>query len=224
MLRIFKIAAIILMMLPAVAALAQTPFAGPTDATMAPPTAANLVQKVISDGDKISLSTTAVAGDGYQWFKKDVSGNMQLVQQGVSNTYTETSAGKGYYTYQLVETNANGCTSVVSDSFNIYVLPVLSPAIAATNASVCEQGHTNSVLTATPAADANYTYTYQWARNGVAIPSATSNTYSVTETAAGSVSFTVAVSYMLNPGKSAVATQTINVIPVPTKPSIVAGF
>ena len=224
MLKILTITVIFFTIIPATAALAQTSLPGPTDATTAPPATANLVQKILTDGDKISLSAAAVSGNGYQWFKKDASGNMQLVQQGDANTYTETAAGKGYYTYQLVETNANGCTSIASDTFSIYVLPTLTASITATNGSVCEQGHSSSVLTATTASDANYTYTYQWSKDGVVIPTATSNAYTVNETTTGSKTFTVAVAYTLAPAKTTVATQTINVIPVPAKPSITAGL
>ena len=205
-------------------AFAQAPFNGPSDAITAPPATAAAVQQVLCNGSQIQIKTTATAGYTYQWYKKNSSGTMVLVQQGASSTYTETSTSAGYYTYQLVVLNSNGCTSTSSDPFNIFVLPPLTAGITATNgATVCASGQTNSILTATPASDANYTYTYQWTRNGTAIAGATASTYTVTETTAGSITYGVTVAYALNGNCSSTATQSITVIAVPTKPVIVTG-
>lgn len=206
-------------------AFAQTPFSGPSDAVTAPPATAAAVAQVICSGSQIQLKTTATAGYTYQWYKKNPAGGaMQLVQDGSSNTYTETPSGAGYYTYQLVVINSNGCTSISSDPFNIFVLPPITAGITATNgATVCASAQTSSVLSATPVNGSGYTYTYQWTRNGSAITGQTSSTYTVTETTAGSVTFGVTVAYTLNSSCSSSATQTITVIAVPTKPVIITG-
>jgi len=205
-------------------AFAQTPFSGPSDAVTAPPATAAAVQQVLCSGTQIQLNTAATAGYTYQWYKKNPStGTMQLVQSGPSTAYTETPSASGYYTYQLVVINSNGCTSTSSDAFNIFILPAITAAISATSGNVCASGQTSSTLTATPTSDANYTYTYAWTRNGVAIPGATTNTYTVNEAAAATITFGVTVSYALNSACSSTATQNITVIAVPTKPVIITG-
>jgi len=219
-----KAALTFLLVVVITSAFAQTPFSGPSDGTTAPPATAAAVSQVICNGSQIQLKTTATAGYTYQWYKKNpVGGAMQMVQQGTSNTYTETPTGAGYYTYQLVELNSNGCTSSSSDPFNVFVLPPLTAGITASATNICASGQTSSTLTASPVNDANYTYTYQWTRNSINISGATSNTYVVNESAVGSVTFGVIVSYTLNGNCNSTATQVINVIALPTKPVIVTG-
>lgn len=200
---------------------------GPSDATTAPPTNASDVDQVLCFGSTISLKGPVDGGASYkkyQWYKLDASGNKQLVKEGTDNSYTETSDGAGYYTYQLVTVNTNDCSSDISDPFKVYVLPQLNPTITSVgNAStVCEKGQSTLTLTA-DAGNTNFAYTYQWTRNGTDIAGATSNTYQVTEQSSGSINYGVKVSYTLNNGCSQTASQTITVIPVPTKPVIVAG-
>lgn len=205
-------------------AFAQTPFAGPSDAVTAPPATAAAVSQVICSGSPIQLKTTATAGYTYQWYKKNPAGGaMQLVQGSTSNTYTEASSGAGYYTYQLVVINSNGCTSISSDPFNIFVLPPITAAITSSSATVCASGQTSATLSATPVNGGGYTYTYQWTRNGIDIAGATAATYTVNETTAATLTFGVTVAYSLNTSCSSSATQTITVIAVPTKPVIITG-
>ncbi|OCX52527.1 hypothetical protein BEL04_13800 [Mucilaginibacter sp. PPCGB 2223] len=204
-------------------AFAQTPFTGPSDAVTAPPGSAAAVSQVICSSGQIQLKTTPTAGYTYQWYKKKTDGTMQLVQDGSSSTYTETPTGPGYYTYQLVQINSTGCTSASSDPFNVFVLPPITAGITASSSNVCASGQTSATLSATPVNGSGYTYTYQWTRNGVDIPGATSSTYTVNESTAGSVTFGVTVAYTLNSSCSSSTTTTITVVPVPTKPVIVTG-
>ncbi len=205
-------------------AFAQTPFSGPSDAVTAPPATAAAVSQVICNGSQIQLKTTATAGYTYQWYKKNPAGGaMQLVQDGSSNTYTETPSGAGYYTYQLVVINSNGCTSTSSDPFNIFVLPPITAGITASSATVCASGQTSSTLSATPVNGSGYTYTYQWTRNGADISGATASTYTVNESTAATLTFGVTVAYSLNTSCSSTASTTITVIAVPTKPVIITG-
>jgi len=221
---LFKISLTFICLMVFTCAFAQKPFAGPSDATTPAPTAGSAVQKIVGSNESITITTTPVAGATYQWFKKDVSGTMQLVQDGTTNTYTETPTSKGYYTYQVVEANTNGCSSVSSDPFVAYVLPGWTASITASSTSICEQAHTSSVLTALPAIDDNFKYTYQWTRNGIAITGATNNTYTVTEAATGAVVFGVTVGSKLSVTAGSTATQSINVIALPAKPQVVAGL
>jgi len=197
-----------------------TPFQGPSDGTTAPPSSAAAVQKVICNGAQVVLTSSDVATT-YQWYKKTSTGTMQLVQSSSSNTYTETSTTAGYYTYTLVTINSNGCASPMSDPYDVFVLPPLTPTITASSNNVCANGQTTSVLTASPANDPNYSYSYQWTRNGVNIPGATSSTYTVSELTAGTAQYDVLVSYNLNTSCSALApAQTITIIALPVKPTI----
>jgi hypothetical protein len=201
---------------------------GPSDGTSAPPASAASVSQVLCAGSTISLKGPVDASNAnykrYQWYKLDSNGNKQLVKDSTDNSYTEVSDGAGYYTYQLVITNTNDCSSDISDPFKVYVLPTLTPTITAAGnvTAVCEKGASSTTLTAN-VSNTNFTYNYQWTRNGTDISGATSNTYTVTEQTAGDITFGVKVSYSLNSTCTQTATQTINVIALPTKPVIAAG-
>jgi len=218
---------VILIFCFSIAASAQvaTPFSGPSD----PSVPSGNIQQYVCSGGQVLLKSSTVASQ-YLWYKKNSSGTMVLVQSSASNTYTETAspataAGSGYYTYALVTENATGCLSDMSTPYNVFVLPPITPVIAGPTA-VCASttaNPTSITLTATPVNDANYSYTYQWKRNGVALPGATSSTYTGTETTAGSVTYTVDVSYSstFTPATCTVtATQTITVNPIPATPTI----
>jgi len=102
--------------------LAQQLFPGPSDAH-APAPVIGAVQKIVNWPNPISLCTKEVIGSTYNWYKKDTTGKLQLVQQRASSTYTEVPAGAGYYTYAISVTDTSGSTSVISDLFKVYVLP-----------------------------------------------------------------------------------------------------
>jgi hypothetical protein len=204
-------------------AVAQT--AGPSDGTSAPPPTGT-ADKVICSSQGITITGPQNAGvdyPAYQWYKLDAAGVAHLVTTSTTRTYTETPTGPGYYNYQLVTVNANGCTSPISDIYHIYVLPPITATITTSIASniICANNQSSILLTATPSNPGAYTYSYQWTRNGVNIPGATSNTYTLSEASSGSVSMGVIITYTLASGCSASATQTITVDPIPAKPTIV---
>lgn len=221
---LLKITFVILFCGMAFAAWAAAP--GPSDTTTPPPANASDVSQVVCFGSIINLKGPVDASNAnykrYQWYKMDSGGNKQLVQDSTINTYSETSAGAGYYTYQLVVTNTNDCSSDISDPFKVYVLPDLTPTITPAATAVCEKGASTTVLTAN-VTNTNFTYNYQWTRNGTDIAGATSNTYTVSEQNTGDVTFGVKVSYALNTGCTQTATQVIHVIALPGKPVITAG-
>jgi hypothetical protein len=205
---------------------AQT--AGPSDITSSAPTTLADAGKIECYGSPISLSGPQDVGGvdytKYHWYKIDQTGTAQLVTAMTGRTYTETSGAPGYYNYQVVTENANGCTSPISDVFKIYILPQLTVAITTPTSSMCAVASSASLLTANPTPASGYALNYQWTRNGVTIPGATSATYDVTgETSAATVTFGVNVTYGLNTSCPATATQNIILTPLPTKPMITAN-
>jgi len=222
-----KALALCLALFLASAACAQvTMLNGPSNTVLAPPASASEVGQVLAAGGSISIrigNAPASADVIYQWYKTDSTGTKRLVQSGTSSAYTETAAGAGYYIYQLLMTNANQCSSEISDPFKVYVLPALSPGIAASSATICSNGTSTSILTAQAGAGSRFSYTYQWMLNGAVVPGATSATYTTSANASGSNTYSVRVAYTLNPSVSATASQAINAIAVPGKPAISIG-
>lgn len=199
---------------------------GPSDTTTPPPAVASAVGLILCNGQPIvmtgpqDINNTDFAK--YHWYKVDASGNNQPTTL-ITKAYTETPTAPGYYNYVLVTENANGCSSPVSNVFKVFVLPPLTPTITTPNNAICiSVGSTT--LTATTTVQTGYTFNYQWTKNGVNIPGATSNIYNVTGLISGSaVTFGVTMSYVLNPLCSATATTNIIMTPLPTKPLIIAN-
>lgn len=200
---------------------------GPSDATSPPPTAAADVAKILCYGSTISISGPQEAGADYakyHWYKIDPSGVKQEVTAMTGRTYTETSTAAGYYNYQVVTENANGCISPISDLFKIFVLPQLSVAITAPSSSMCGVATNETLLTATATPASGYVINYQWTKNGVVIPGATSSTYNVTgEVTPATLTFGVNVSYALNAACTVNTTKEIIITPPPPKPMITSN-
>ncbi|MGF7078659.1 hypothetical protein [Mucilaginibacter sp. UYCu711] len=226
--RSLTLSAILILLLSMVTFIASAQVtAGPSDATTAPPATASAVAKVVCYGSTISLSgpqDNGVDFAKYHWYKVDPNGVRQEDTNQTGRTYTETSGAAGYYTYQVVTENANGCTSPLSDPLQIYVLPQLSVNITTPTSSMCAVATNSTVLTANVTPSTGYTINYQWTRNGTDISGATSSTYTVTnETTAATVTFGVKTSYALNSTCAATNTKDIVITPLPTKPAITAN-
>ncbi|RYE35617.1 MAG: hypothetical protein EOP42_06370 [Sphingobacteriaceae bacterium] len=210
------------------AAFAQTTTTvnGPSDATSNPPASASSVNQVLAQGNNISLKigNSSTSSDViYQWYKLDNTGTKRLVQSSSSSTLTESPSTAGYYIYQLVVSNSNQCSSEISDPFKVYVLPPLTPTIAASSSTVCSNGTNTSVLTANPGSD-RYSYVYQWILNGNNIQGATSSTYTTpTNLSSGNQNYSIRIAYSLSTATTGTANQVITVTPLPTKPAISIG-
>ncbi|RYE36968.1 MAG: hypothetical protein EOP42_01465 [Sphingobacteriaceae bacterium] len=199
---------------------------GPSDAVSGPPANSSAVNQVLASGNSISIkigTASASAEAIYQWYKLDNTGTKRLVQSSSSPALSETPSGAGYYTYQLVVSNSNQCTSEISDPFKIYVLPPLAPTIAASHTTVCSNGTSTAQLTANTGSD-KYSYQYQWILNGNPISGATASTYTTpANLSSGDKAYSVRVAYALNTATTGTANQTITVVPVPAKPSVSIG-
>jgi hypothetical protein len=180
--------------------------------------------QIVCPGGPISLQAPSDANSTYIWRKMNTSGAMVVVKgPGAKgdNLYTETpTAVAGYYTYTVEQINANSCSNL-SDPFSVYVLPPILPVIAG-GAPFCEAGQGSASLSIT-GLDANYTYNYQWTRNGVNV-GANLPTYTVNEAVNGTYTYAVKVTFVLSAGLTAPCTYTaskaIVVYPLPTKPVI----
>ncbi len=146
----------------------------------------------------VLLTTNTVAGASYQWYNAGVVAGAASA----SPTYSATVAG----TYTVI-TTANGCASPVSNAVVVTTTAVpTTPTIAGlTSTTFCEGN--NVVLNATAVAG-----TYQWYKNAVAIPTATTASY--TATTAGNYTFSVTAG-----GCTATSVATpvvVNPKPIPT--------
>jgi hypothetical protein len=216
---------------------AQVP-AGPSDATKAAPTSITDVSKIYCAGSTISLTGPLDPSTGnpftkYHWYKlaADQTTKTEETTQ-TSQTYTEVSTTTpGYYYYELVTENANGCTSPISSLLQVYVLPPLSVTISTTAVSVCQNSTTTPVLTANPTpVPPAYTLHYQWTKTigagtttNVGSDSPTYPVPAADDVTPEIITYAVTVTYDLNPACSAAANQNITIFATPTQPTITAN-
>lgn len=227
--RFLIIAPFLVLLLVMVSTIASAQVAsGPSDATTPPPTSAADVAKVLCASSNISLTAPQDAGGvdytKYHWYKIDANGNKQEVTVMTGRTYTETPTQPGYYEYQVVTENANGCTSPISDVFKEYVLPPLSVSITTPTSSMCAEAGNSTLLTAATTPATGFALNYQWTLDGVPITGATSSTYNVTGlTTPGTLHYGVTVTYGLNSTCPASDAKDIVISPLPGKPTIAAN-
>ncbi|WP_300681196.1 putative Ig domain-containing protein [Nocardioides sp.] len=128
--------------------------------------------------------TPAPEGYTYQWLRDGVA-----IAGATGSTYT-TSSADGGHVIAVAVTALNvdyASTSVTSAAVSIPVPPVVNTTLTTATPSISGRYTVGSVLTAKPGtwkADAATvtSFTYQWLRNGVAIPGATRATYTLTAT------------------------------------------
>ena len=208
-----------------------TPFSGPSTPATTP--GATTVNHYICAGANVSLISTPPGASQYVWWKYDPStSGWKVVAAGSSNTYLEASTTSGYYTYKVQTVNVNGCESLISNPINVFALPPIVPQITGPQ-NVCVALPGNPVtftLTASVKNDpGGYSYTYQWTKDGVDIPGATSSTYTPPapgETVPGTYNYAVRISYQssLYDGSSCTGTMAtpypVTVTPLPATPVI----
>lgn len=166
-------------------------------------------QRYVCAGQSFTLTDNDSTPTSYNWYKNGAITNVH------TNTYTETAGAKGSFYYQVVGVT-NTCTSPMSDSLSVRVLPSFLPIITSPITSLCNVPGNSLTLTAN--APSGYTYAYQWTRNGVVISGANYASYSVNnETAIGNVTFGVNVSYALNTACSSSASFVVSVVGAPGK-------
>jgi len=144
------------------------------------PAVANVTDQTVCLGNTLNVAPvyTNVSGSNvtYQWyFEGNVLNGQTAAQLNISNI-TTSQAGRYFVTVN------NGCNPVSSTAFNVSVLnlPIIQTQPAAQTEACIGSNITLTVVD-------NGGQTYQWFKNNVAIPGATTNTYtkSISSTDAG---------------------------------------
>lgn len=155
----------------------------------------------ICEGGLVTLQATTGNQYIYQWKKNGV-----VIPNATHATYVATQSGK--YTTEILQ---SGCISTISNTIEIINASDVKPAATITtsnNTPICEG---SSVVLQ---ANSGSNLTYQWRRDGVAIPNATTATFQATETG----EYTVKVT-LNNCSSSLSAAVRVSVIRIP-KPTI----
>ncbi|MCX2452203.1 gliding motility-associated C-terminal domain-containing protein, partial [Pedobacter sp. PLR] len=129
-----------------------------------PPTITFINHAVFCEGGSTTLTSSEISGN--QWYKNGV-----LIPGATAKTYTATTPGD----YSVQFTNDNGCVSTISLPTTVTEVqypeqPHISPSNETT---FCEGG---VVILTSSAVNGN-----QWYKNGILIPNATAQSYSVNE-------------------------------------------
>lgn len=190
------------------------------------------------DGSQVKLTAASPGAASYIWkrYAGTNTAGAATTLAGTTANLVDVPPAPGYYTYTSTSVNAEGCESAAaSDPAIVYVLPGITASIVS-NTPATTQYCTNAVpasltLTATGGESTtvaeNFTYVYQWYKNGVAITGATGQTYTLNSTddsAVGTgIAYTVQINYPAALKTCSAATSNainFNVIALPTKPTI----
>ncbi len=156
------------------------------------------------------FTLTSSDGLGHSWYKNGVFANADTV-------YTETPASGGVYTYTMISTASGGCTSPMSAPYVVSVLNTLSASISSPVTTVCSSLGNSVLLTCNPGYSG---VNFQWLRNGVIIVGATNGIYLVSESVAGSVTYSCQVAYTVLPGCFITVSKVITVVNAPVAGAI----
>ena len=120
-------------------------------------------------GNNVTLSTTIVAGNTYQWYTGPTSAAALPIPGATNSSYTTTIPGY----YYVSVTSAAGCTS--SSYFTPAIVSVIGNVqIIHTGLTICWGGYVNLSMGISASTTG---IIYQWKLDGVDIPGATSSTY-----------------------------------------------
>ena len=174
------------------------------------PAVANVTDQTVCLGNTLNVAPvyTNVSGSNvtYQWyFEGNVLNGQTAAQLNISNI-TTSQAGRYFVTVN------NGCNPVSGAAFNVSVfnLPIIQTQPAAQTEACIGSNVTLTVVD-------NGGQTYQWFKNNVAIPSATSNTFSKSMSSTDAGTYKVVISngcgYSVSSNNSII---TINTAPTIT--------
>ncbi|MGU3376558.1 hypothetical protein [Chryseobacterium sp. M5A1_1a] len=185
----------------------STPSSGITVTVNPIPPALNILAggpMTFCTGGSVVLTSTYNTTGAYQWYKDGV-----LIPSATSNQYTATASG----VYTVTRT-LGGCTSPASAGTTVTVNPIPPTlnVLAGGPTTFCTGG--NVLLTSTY----NTTGAYQWYKDGVLIPSATSNQYTATASGVYTVTRTLG-------GCTSLSSAGVNVLVnlIPATPIITAN-
>jgi hypothetical protein len=170
-----------------------------------------------------SVTATGTAPFTYQWYKGGV-----VVAGATSSTYTTpaTVIGDSGSLFTVTVTNSLGAATSGPATLTVLAAPT-PPSI--TNQPVNQTVTTGQTATFTVTAAGTGPLTYQWSNGGVAIPGATSSSYTTPPTVSGNSgsSYTVTVTNTAGTVTSSPATLTVTTAPIivtpPANQTVTAG-
>lgn len=174
---------------------AYTVFAPPVIATQPAPQTVNQNASVT-----FTVVATGATPLSYQWKK----GTTNVGTNSASFTIPSAQAADAA-TYSVVVTNADGTATSVGATLTVVILPVITAQPASLTVTNGDPAAFSVTATGTP------TLTYQWRKNGTAVPGATATTYTLAPAtlADTGASFTVVVTNAAGSATSSAAILTV---------------
>ena len=111
-------------------------------------------------------STLTVTGAGgrvpysYQWQRKPTSGSFWTNVGTNASSFNESTSQTESVEYRVVQTSSDGCGSLVSSIYQIFVRPDITPPFISSDTIICH--NTATILARGSATGADGQFTYQW--------------------------------------------------------------